>query len=252
MEKAVLQRFSQRETRIEKILTNPDAIHQNEEMQKLIEGVHRFQSEEFGHYCELFQKLSHEGQKPHTLFITCSDSRILAELITQSKPGDLFVVKNVGNIVPPSSATGSTNSTAAAIEFAVADLGVADIVVCGHSQCGAMNALVNKNAVTEEVWSRKPHLRRWLQLAAPVREVLDRDYTHLLDDPDALLDAAAEENVLFALENLRTYPGVQERLAEGTLHLHAWFFRIATAELFAYDPDQKQFLPLTAPVEQGD
>ena len=220
-------------------------------MQKLIEGVHRFQSQEFGHYCELFQKLSHEGQNPHTLFITCSDSRILAELITQSQPGDLFVVKNVGNIVPRSDATGSTNSTAAAIEYAVSDLGVADIVVCGHSQCGAMNALVMKKSVAPETWDQKPHLRRWLQLAAPVREVIERDYTHLLDDPDALLNAAAEENVLFALENLRTYPAVQARLAAGTLHLHAWFFRIASAELFAYDPEQKQFFPLIAPVKQA-
>mgnify|MGYP003345418445 CR=1 FL=1 len=88
-------------------------------MQRLIEGVHRFQTEEFGAYRALFRRLSREGQKPHTLFITCSDSRVLAELITQSKPGDLFVVKNVGNIVPPGSVAGDTNSTAAAIEFAV-------------------------------------------------------------------------------------------------------------------------------------
>ena len=98
-------------------------------MHKLLEGIQRFHSRKIAKYSDLFQRLSTEGQKPHTLFITCSDSRVLAELITQSKPGDLFVVKNVGNIVPPSSATGSTNSTAAAIEFAVEDLGVEDIVV---------------------------------------------------------------------------------------------------------------------------
>ena len=93
-------------------------------MQRLIEGVHKFRNDAFGNYRKLFRKLSQEGQNPHTLFITCSDSRVLAELITQSKPGDLFVVKNVGNIVPPASATGSTNSTAAAIEFAVETLPV--------------------------------------------------------------------------------------------------------------------------------
>ena len=93
-------------------------------MQELIKGVHRFRNDEFGNYRSLFQRLSKEGQNPHTLFITCSDSRVLVELITQSKPGDLFVVKNIGNIVPPSSATGSTNSTAAAIEFAVENLRV--------------------------------------------------------------------------------------------------------------------------------
>src|SRR6476469_10068996 len=105
-------------------------------MEKLIAGIHKFQNDELGKYQELFCRLSREGQNPHTLFITCSDSRVLAELITQSKPGDLFVVKNVGNIVPPASATGTTNSTAAAVEFAVESLEVSDIVVCGHSQCG--------------------------------------------------------------------------------------------------------------------
>jgi hypothetical protein len=112
-------------------------------MEKLIEGVHKFRDEEFGRYRELFARLSQEGQNPHTLFITCSDSRVLAELVTNSKPGDLFVVKNAGNIVPPATVTGSTNSTAAAIEFAVRILGVNDIVVCGHTQCGAMAALVD-------------------------------------------------------------------------------------------------------------
>jgi carbonic anhydrase len=98
-------------------------------MQRLIEGVHKFRSAEFGNYRKLFRQLSRDGQNPHTLFITCSDSRVLAELITQSQPGDLFVVKNVGNIVPPAQVTGDTNSTAAAIEFAVETLRVRDVVV---------------------------------------------------------------------------------------------------------------------------
>src|ERR1051325_7415549 len=115
-------------------------------MQRLIAGVHKFRGGEFGNYRALFRKLSREGQNPHTLFITCSDSRVLAELITQSKPGDLFVVKNIGNIVPPANASGSTNSTAAAIEFAVEILRVSDIVVCGHSQCGAIDALLQPRA----------------------------------------------------------------------------------------------------------
>ena len=208
-------------------------------MQRLIDGVHRFRREEFGRYRELFRRLSREGQKPHTLFITCADSRVLAELITQSNPGDLFVVKNVGNIVPPATVTGSTNSTAAAIEFAVQVLGVEDIVVCGHSQCGAMAALL-QGGPTRDVM---PHLCEWLEVAAPVREVIGTQYTHLTN-PEARTTAAAEENVLFAVENLHTYPSVTERLATGTLRLHAWFFKIATAELFAYDPELRQFAPL--------
>jgi len=205
-------------------------------MQRLIEGVHRFQSEEFGRYRELFTKLSQEGQKPHTLFITCSDSRVLAELITQSKPGDLFVVKNVGNIVPPASAVGSTNSTAAAIEFAVHTLQVDDIVVCGHSQCGAMAALME--GVPEA--AAMPHLCEWISLADPVRRVIEENYGHL-HEALSRTTAAAEENVLFALENLRTYPCVKARLADGSLHLHAWFFKIATAELYFYDLTTRQF-----------
>jgi len=208
-------------------------------MQRLIEGVHKFRNDEFGNYRRLFRKLSQEGQNPHTLFITCSDSRVLAELITQSKPGDLFVVKNIGNIVPPASAVGDTNSTAAAIEFAVDILRVADIVICGHSQCGAISALLGQTPVSDAA----PHLRDWLKLALPVLETMKRDYQHLHDD-NARCTAAAEENVLYALDNLHSYPCVQERLADGSLQLHGWFFKIATAELFAYDPETRQFGPL--------
>jgi carbonic anhydrase len=208
-------------------------------MERLIAGVHMFQRDEFGNYRKLFRKLSQEGQNPHTLFITCSDSRVLAELITQSKPGDLFVVKNVGNIVPPASATGSTNSTAAAIEFAVETLRVSDIVICGHSQCGAMSALLGENPVGKSM----PHLREWLNLAAPVLETMRSQYIHLTKMAERM-DAAAAENVLFALENLHSYPCVQDRLMDGTLRLHGWFFQIATAELFAYDPELLQFQPL--------
>lgn len=211
-------------------------------MQRLIEGVHRFRADELGAYRALFKKLSVSGQNPHTLFITCADSRVLAELITQSQPGDLFVVKNIGNIVPPASAVGSTNSTAAAIEFAVQTLKVEDIVVCGHSQCGAMQALL-KGVPQPEMM---PHLREWIELAAPVRRTIEKEYVHLHTDEEREI-AAAEENVLFALDNLYTYPAVQARLADGSLQLHAWFFKIATAELFAFNPESKQFSPLIRP-----
>lgn len=208
-------------------------------MQKLIAGIHKFQQDELGRYQELFYRLSCDGQNPHTLFITCSDSRVLAELITQSQPGDLFVVKNVGNIVPPCNVTGSTNSTAAAIEFAVQTLGVSDVVVCGHSRCGAMVALLDGLPDLKVM----PHLHDWLEVASPVRQLIERDYQHLTG-VDARTTAAAEENVLFALENLHTYPTVTARLAAGTLRLHGWFFKIETAEIFAYDPSTQKFQPI--------
>jgi carbonic anhydrase len=209
-------------------------------MQRLIEGVHKFRKDEFGNFRKLFRKLSQEGQNPHTLFITCSDSRVLAELITQSKPGDLFVVKNIGNIVPPSTAVGSTNSTAAAIEFAVEVLRVSDIVVCGHSQCGAMSALVEGISTKQPM----PHLDEWLKLAAPVRERVEKEYGWVKDAAERV-SAAGGENVLFALDNLHSYPCVQDRLADGSLRIHGWYFQIATAELFAFDPETQQFQRIT-------
>jgi carbonic anhydrase len=214
-------------------------------MQRLIEGVHKFRHDEFGNYRRLFRRLSREGQNPHTLFITCSDSRVLAELITQSKPGDLFVVKNIGNIVPPSNAQGTTNSTAAAIEFAVDVLRVNDIVVCGHSQCGAISALLGESRIDQST----PHLRQWLSLAEPVRAMVEKDYSHL-KTAEARSNAAAEENVLFALDNLHSYHCVQERLADGSLQVHGWFFKIASAELFAYDPESRQFQRIKEATEQ--
>src|ERR1051325_6123866 len=107
-------------------------------MQKLLEGVHRFQQREFGRYKEVFRRLSRDGQKPHTLFITCVASRVVAELITQSKPGDLFVIKNISYIMPSPDPEGACSSTGAVIEFELYVLGVSDVVVCGHSKCGAI------------------------------------------------------------------------------------------------------------------
>ncbi len=209
-------------------------------MQRLLEGVHRFRQDEFGKYQAMFRRLSRRGQKPHTLFITCADSRVLAELITQSNPGDLFVIKNVGNIVPPADGGGEFNSTAAGIEFAVELLGVSDIVVCGHSQCGAIDALMATDSEP-----KLKHLHNWVQLAAPVRDLINSRYEHL-NNAEARIRAAEEENVLFSIERLRTYDCVQRKLTEGTLRLHAWFFIIASGELYAYQPEQRQFVPISA------
>lgn len=212
-------------------------------MQELLEGVHRFQQREFGKYKQVFRRLSREGQKPHTLFITCADSRVVAELITQSKPGDLFVIKNIGNIVPPPDPEGACSSTGAGIEFAVEVLGVSDIVVCGHSQCGAISALMQPVPQTAEL----KHLRRWVSLANPVKEIIERDYKHLKAEPERIR-AAEEENVLFSIERLHAYDCVSKRLQEGSLRLHAWFFKIASAELFAYEPEHRQFQLITEAV----
>ena len=205
-------------------------------MQQLLDGVHRFQQREFGRYREIFRRLSREGQKPHTLFITCADSRVVAELITQSKPGDLFVIKNIGNIVPPPDPEGGCSSTGAGIEFAVEALGVSDIVVCGHSQCGAIATLMHPEAEQADL----KHLRNWISLAKPVKDLIESNYVYLKDEQERIR-AAEEENVLFSIERLQAYPCVARRLQEGALRLHAWFFKIDSAELFGYDPDSRQF-----------
>jgi carbonic anhydrase len=215
-------------------------------MQQLLDGVHRFQQREFGKYKQIFRRLSREGQKPHTLFITCADSRVVAELITQSKPGDLFVIKNVGNIVPPPEPDGGWNSTGAGIEFAVELLGVSDLVVCGHSHCGAISALMQADGGPAEL----KHLRHWISLARPVREVIERNYNHLKTEAERIR-AAEEENVLFSIDRLHGYPSVSKKLQDGSLRLHAWFFEIATAELFAYDPEQRQFQQITERPQGG-
>jgi carbonic anhydrase len=203
-------------------------------MQKLIQGIHRFQQETFRPLQGLFEQLS-KVQNPETLFITCSDSRIDPNLLTRSKPGDLFILRNAGNIVPPHSAAGG--GEAATIEFAVAALGVKDIIICGHSHCGAMRGLLQP----EEVASL-PAMSSWLAYAENTQRIIKANYGHL--DGERLLTAAVEENVLVQLENLRTLPAVATRLAHGDLHLHGWVYKIQTGEVFAYDLTCGQFVPV--------
>ncbi len=203
-------------------------------MQKLIQGIHQFQEANFRPLQGLFEQLA-KGQSPETLFITCSDSRIDPNLLTQSKPGDLFILRNAGNIVP---ADGAANGgEAATIEFAVAGLGVKDIIICGHSHCGAMQGLLQPERVAS-----LPAVSSWLSHAETTRRIVDDCYRHLEGAP--LLTATIEENVLVQLENLRTLPAVAPRLLKGDLHLHGWVYKIETGQVFAYDLKSGQFIPL--------
>ena len=203
-------------------------------MQKLIQGIHAFQDKHFIPLQSLFEKLA-KGQTPETLFITCSDSRIDPNLLTRSKPGDLFILRNAGNIVPPHGA--ANGGEGATIEFAVAALGVKDIIVCGHSHCGAMKGLLEPEALIS-----LPTVSAWLNHAESTRRIMRENYAHL--DGDLLVAATVEENVLVQLENLRTLPSVATRLVKGDLHLHAWVYKIETGEVFAFDPAAGQFVPL--------
>lgn len=206
-------------------------------MQKLIEGLHRFQSEVFTAQRDLFTRLS-KGQSPEVMFITCSDSRISPTLITQTDPGDMFVMRNAGNIVPPYG-TGAKGEDAT-IEFALAGLKVQHIVVCGHSCCGAMKGLLHPEALED-----LPAMKVWLKHAEATQRIMRDNYQHL--HGDALLTATAEENVLVQLENLRTHPTVREHLERRAVTLHGWVYKLETGQMFNYDPVSGQFLPLVPP-----
>lgn len=204
-------------------------------MQKLVEGIHAFQAHIFRDQHELFERLT-RGQNPQALFITCSDSRINPNLITQTDPGDLFIIRNAGNIIPPHGVT--NGGEGATIEFAVAGLGVPDIIVCGHSHCGAMKGLLEP-----ETLRNLPAMTEWLSYAEATRRIVREKYTDRSNS--ALLTTTVEENVLVQLENLRTHPTVASALARGKLKLHGWVYKIETGEVFAYDPERGQFAPVT-------
>ena len=203
-------------------------------VQQLVAGVHHFRQNMFREQQELFSRLA-AGQNPQTLFITCSDSRIDPNLITHTDPGDLFVLRNAGNIVPAYGAT--SGGEVATIEFAVTGVEVSDIVVCGHSHCGAMKGLLKPELLTE-----MPAVADWLKNAEATRRIVRSKYSHLTGD--ALLDVTTEENVLMQIENLQTHPAVAVALAEGKLKLHAWLYDIQSGEVFAFDHANEQFSPL--------
>ena len=205
-------------------------------MQRLVAGIHRFQSEYVTSRRALFQKLASDGQRPETLFITCSDSRVVPTLITSAAPGELFIVRNVGNIVPAVN-RGVIGGVAAAIEYAVEVLNVGAIVVCGHTQCGAIDAIIHPD--------RTRHLRfvsRWLDEAGAIPRLIEERYGAL--SPEERIDAAVQENVLAQLENLRTYDFIARRMDRGELAAMGWVYKIATGDVFEYDPPSEQFLPI--------
>lgn len=204
-------------------------------IQQLVAGIHHFQATAFRTQRELFAHLA-QGQSPDTLFITCSDSRIDPNLITHTRPGELFIMRNAGNIVPPHGA--SNGGEEPTIEFAVVALGVRDIIVCGHSQCGAVKGLLHPEKLLD-----LPAVAAWLYHAEPTRRIMYDLYKNCT--PEQLLSASIQENVLVQLENLATLPAVAQRLKTDELNLHGWVYDIQTGEVFAYDPQAGQFLPVS-------
>lgn len=202
-------------------------------MKKLVAGVSKFQDTIFPPQRDNYEKMAGRQQKPMAVFVTCADSRVMPTVFTQSDPGDLFFVRNAGNIIPPHGAP--VGGEAATIEYAVSVLGIRQIIVCGHSQCGAMQAILE----TPEKLEPLPSVRQWLHHADATRQIVAHKYKHLTGE-DRLV-AAIEENVLVQINNLSTHPGIAMLLATGELKVFGWYFDIATGLVHHYNPVTGKF-----------
>lgn len=203
-------------------------------MRQLITGLQQFRSKYVSTHKDLLEQLSH-GQKPRVLFITCSDSRIDPNRLTDTDLGDLFVIRNAGNIIPPYGA--ANGGEGATVEYAVHALGIEQIVVCGHSHCGAMKGLLQVG----ELEDKMPLVYDWLKHAEATRRLVKDNYNDR--SKEELLEIMIAENVLTQIENLETYPVVRARLFQGKLKIYAWIYLIETGEVLAYDPDTHSYLP---------
>ena len=197
-------------------------------------GVVRFQNTVYPEKKDLFERLS-EGQSPEALFITCSDSRIETAMITQTEPGELFICRNAGNIVPPH--TNHTGGMTASIEFAVSALKVPHIVVCGHTECGAMKGAMNPEGLDE-----LPHVREWLSYSRAAVAAVNAIAPE--SGADERMRLLLEQNVVLQLQHLKTHPSVAARLAAGDLTLHGWVYDIKTGGVVAWDEAQNRFVPV--------
>ena len=193
--------------------------------QSLIDGYRRFR-EKYRSDHQVFDRLAEDGQDPKVMWIGCSDSRVVPELITGADPGELFDLRNIANVVPP--ATSAACATGAAVEYAVIHLGVDHIVVCGHTECGGIAALA-----IEPDPDAQPHITSWLDLARPAREkVLATDIAE-----DEIYLETIKTNVLMQFDNLRTYPCVATGERDGTLTIHGWLYDLHTSTIRAFDPE---------------
>jgi carbonic anhydrase len=202
-------------------------------IKRIIDGLSEFHDNYFPTHRELFEQLSH-GQTPDILLITCADSRIDPFLITRSQPGDLFIMRNVGNIIPTYNTF--NNAEGAGIEYAIQALNIKDIVVCGHTHCGAMKGLLQIGSLSQQM----PLVYDWLKrYAEPTRRLIEDNYQDC--PPDKLLRITIEQNVLTQIESLQTYPIVRSRQHACKLTLHAWVYEIESGEVYAYDANVGQF-----------
>lgn len=207
-------------------------------VQDLIDGNEHFKDKKFKKYENKFLDLVQNGQKAKVLFIACSDSRVDPALITNSDPGDLFILRNIGNFVPPFSPDNDYHATAAGIEYAVHVLQVTDIIVCGHSHCGAIESLYKDVSSINLL-----HVKRWLDLGQRAKNYVERNLDLNTNHEEKLM-LTEKISIIYQLENLLSYPQVRNLVNEGKLSLRGWYYKILTGELEYYCDNQREFLPM--------
>jgi carbonic anhydrase len=215
-----------------------------EDIEKFVSGFTRFQQHYFSEEHSLYDALR-AGQKPTTLLIGCCDSRVDPMLLTGSAPGDMFVVRNIANLVPPCTPD-APPGVSSAIEFAICDLEVARVIVLGHARCGGIRALLAPQKEVRET----DFVERWMRIAAPVRDRVLRELAH--KSSEERHTACEQASILQSLDNLLTYPWLKRRVEQGRLVLHGWYFDIGSGALMAYSARQQQFLPIVCPVAHWD
>ncbi len=203
-------------------------------MPKISQGIVRFKSEVYEKKKELFDELA-QGQSPEALFITCSDSRIDPNLLVQTEPGQLFIIRNAGNIVPPHN--NFTGGVTASIEYAVAVLKVKHIIICGHSSCGAMQGVLHPDSI-----AALPHVSQWLSYSRAAQQIVSEKLPNGTDEEK--LQLLIEENVLLQLTHIKTHPHVAAKCAVGEVQLHGWTYDIGRGEVRAYDEASESFVPV--------
>ena len=211
-----------------------------QDIEKFIRGFSRFQKQYLSEPAVLDSL--RQGQHPGTLVIGCCDSRVDPAILTGCDPGDMFVVRNIANLVPPCTPD-APPGVRSAIEFAVCGLEVARIIVLGHARCGGIRALMSSARVTEET----DFVARWMRIAEPVREEVMRELHHKHQDQQCR--AAELASILHSLDNLLTYPWIKRRVEAGKLALHGWYFDLGSGTLLAYSPRKQEFLSIVDPVQ---
>ncbi|SDG42397.1 MULTISPECIES: carbonic anhydrase [unclassified Duganella] len=213
-----------------------------QDIEKFISGFNRFQQQYFNENPDLYGSLR-TGQHPHTLLIGCCDSRVDPLLLTGSNPGDMFIVRNIANLVPPCTPS-APPGVSSAIEFAVCDLEVDRIIVLGHARCGGIRALMSP---TPRVVQRETDfVGQWMRIAEPVAARVKRELAHR--DSAEQHHACELASILQSLDNLLTYPWLKRRVDDGKLKIHGWYFDLESGALMAYSARQQQFLPLVCPL----